>query len=522
MKKLIITIPLCIIAAGLLVTGCKKSEIDNNYYDPNGSVTASIPSLYSGLLFNERVLPRYWGLFTFQIPVMGKYSQTAGFSLGNKMYEQPGNYTKDRWDYFYTTTIARYREIEKYYNNLTIDADKTGFQLFLETARIFVYDQTAQMVDLWGDIPFSTAGQLNTTGNIILASYDKGSDIYSKILTDLKRISDYLASVKTDPSYQSQLTTFDYMNKGSITKWRKYCNSLILRLAMRISYKDEATAQSLVQTILGNPTQYPLVDTYTESITIQPADYKSSLTSEHEIRNGFDVLPYAPGKMVDDIMAPANDPRLPIYFSTNKNGEYRGVPNTWTATRVEDSVQSKYLSRWDSTTFSENNLFPGIVFTAAEANFLKAEAYERWGGGNAKDAYETGVKQSILFYWAVNNNSMKGDKNVYGVKEPMPTDAAIAAYLLKPIVAYGTNNLEKIATQKWIDFGVVMANQAWAEYRRTKLPVLNFPADVSSVLSPNPPNRLLYPATEVSLNATNYAAVKASDNTTTKVFWDVK
>ncbi|WP_207514512.1 SusD/RagB family nutrient-binding outer membrane lipoprotein [Longitalea luteola] len=521
MKKLIIA-PFFIIAAGLLGTGCKKSEIESNYYDPNGSVTATVPSLYSGLLFNERVMPKYWGLYTLQIPVIGTYSQTNGYNLANKVYEQPVNYTKDRWDYFYTNTIARYREIEKYYGNLTSDADKAGYLMFMETARIFVYDQTAQMVDMWGDIPFSTAGQLNTTGNIILASYDKGEEIYTKILTDLKRISDYLSTLTPDPYYQNQLNSVDYMNKGSLIKWRKYCNSLILRLAMRISYKNEATAKAMIQEILGNATKYPVINNYTESITITPSSTTSKLTAEKDIREGFAVNPFAPGKMVNDIMDPADDPRLPIYFSTNKNGEYRGVPNTWNATRVQDSVRSNYFSRWDSTTFSENNVFPGIVFTAAEAYFLKAEAYERWGGGTAKTAYDEGVKQSVLFYWSVNNSSkVKGDAT-YGRKEDRPTDLAIATYLLHPLVAYGTNNLEKIATQKWIDFGVIQAHQAWAEYRRTKFPVLNFPNDVSSVLAPQPPNRFLYPGTESTLNAANYAAVKSMDNISTKVFWDVK
>jgi hypothetical protein len=522
MKKLIIAIPLLIVATGALVTGCKKSEIDNSYYDPNGTATATVPSLFSAILFNERVMPKYWELYTYRIPVMGTYTQTNGQNLTNKVYEQPVNYTKDRWDYYYTTTIARYRELEKYYGNLTTDADKTGYQLFLETARIFVYDQTAQMVDLWGDIPFSTAGQLNTTGNIILASYDKGADIYSKILTDLKRISDYLASVNPDPYYQNQFNSFDFMNKGSLTKWRKYCNSLILRLAMRISYKDEATAKSTIQAILGNSTKYPVVNDYTESITIQPSATTSPLTAQDDIRNGFGVNPYAPGKMVDEIMAPANDPRLPIYFTPNKNGEYHGVPITWNTSRVNDSARNNYFSRWDSTTFTENDVFPGILITAAEVLFIKAEAFERWGGGTAKTAYEDGIKQSTLFYWYVNNNSkQKGDFR-YGDKEPMPTDLAIATYLANPLVAYGTNNLEKIATQKWIDFGVIQANQAWAEYRRTKLPKLNFPTDPSSVLSPNPPNRLLYPGTEASLNAANYETVKSSDNISTKVFWDVK
>jgi hypothetical protein len=517
MKKLIIVVPLLIIASGVLITGCKKSEFDSNYLDPDQSVNATIPTLYAGLLYNEKVMPRYWNLYTFQIPVMGTYSQTAGYSQGNKVYEQPINYTQTRWEYFYTTTMARYREIEKYYGKLSTDADKSGYQLFLETGRIFMYDQAAQMVDLWGDIPFSTAGQLNTTGGIVLASYDKASDIYTNILTDLKRISDYLSTASPDAFYLTQFTKYDYLNKGSITQWRKYANSLMLRLAMRISYKDESTAKALVQTILGNSTKYPLVDAASESIKIQPPSTTSNLTVLKDIRTGFEINPFAPGKMVEDIMAPANDPRLPIYFTANKNGEYHGVPNTWNVTRVADSTTKNYFSRWDSTTFTENNLFPGIVITAAEVSFLKAEAYERWGGGTAKTAYETGVKQSIQFYVGVNNASDYG-----GNKDAMPSDAAIATYLANPLVAYGTNNLAKIATQKWIDFGVMQANQAWAEWRRTKFPTLTFPTDASSVLSPNPPNRLLYPGTEASLNATNYAAVKSSDVITTKVFWDVK
>jgi hypothetical protein len=517
MKKLIIVVPLLIIATGVLITGCKKADFDDNYLDPDQSVTATIPTLYAGLLYNEKVMPRYWNLYTFQIPVMGTYSQTAGYTQSNKVYEQPINYTQTRWEYFYTTTMARYREIEKYYNKLTTDADKNGYQLFLETGRIFMYDQAAQIVDLWGDVPFSTAGQLNTTGTIVLASYDKASDIYTNILTDLKRISDYLSTVSPDAFYQTQLTTYDYLNKGSLTQWRKYANSLMLRLAMRISYKDESAAKSLVQTILGNPTKYPLIDAASESIKFQPSSPTSNLTVVRDMRTGFEVNPFAPGKMVDSIMAPANDPRLPIYFTANKKGEYHGVPNTWNATRVADSTTKNYFSRWDSTTFSENNLFPGIVISAAEVSFLKAEAYERWGGGTAKTAYETGVKQSIQFYVSVNNASDFG-----GAKETMPSDAAIATYLANPIVAYGTNNLAKIATQKWIDFGVMQANQAWAEWRRTKFPTLTFPTDASSILSPNPPNRLLYPGTEASLNATNYAAVKSSDVITTKVFWDVK
>ena len=516
MKKLLITTSLLMAGVSLLITGCKKSDFDNNYYNPEASVTASVPALYTGLFNNDRVIPRYWNLYTFLIPMMGTYSQTSGYTNGNKIYEQAVNYTQDRWNAYYTGTVAQYREIEKYYNTLS-DADKAGYQPFLETARIFYYDQTAQMVDMWGDIPFTTAGQLNATGSITLAKYDKGQDIYDFILTDLKRIADYLATANPDAFYLNQLQKYDFVNGGSIAKWRKYANSLRLRLAMRISYAEEAKAKSIAQEILSNSTQYPVIESNNDNIKI---DVTGSLVSTgNDVRNGFGVNPFAPGYMVDSIMAPANDPRLPVLFTANVRGEYHGVPNTWTAARVTDSSTAGYFSRYDSTTFTENNNLPGIIMTAAEVSFDKAEAFERWGGGDAKTAYETGIRQSIQFYYYVNSISP------YTGHLSMPSDAEINAYLNDPLIAYGANqqqNLEKIATQKWIDLGILQANQAWAEWRRTKLPHLNFPTDPSSTLSPNVPNRLLYPSTERILNAANYDAVKAQDNVTNKVFWDVK
>jgi hypothetical protein len=517
MKKLLINTSLFLLGVVTLATGCKKSTFDENYYNPEAAVKANLPSLYSGLFYNERVLPRYWNLYTFQIPMMGTYSQTSGYTNTNKVYEQAVNYTQDRWNAYYTGTMSQYREIEKYYNNLTSDADKNGYKLFLETSRIFFYDQTAQMVDMWGDIPFTEAGQLNASGALVSPKYDKGADIYAFILQDLKRISDYLATSTVDQFYQGQLTKYDYVNGGSITKWRKYANSLRLRLAMRTSFVNEAASKTIIQEILSNATTYPVIETVAENVQIKVTG--NLVTTGNDIREGFGVNPFAPGKMVDEIMVPSGDVRLPVLFTANKNGEYHGVPNTWNGSRVQDSVRNNYFSRWDSTTFTENKMFPGIIMTAAEVSFIKAEAFERWGGGDAEAAYKDGIKKSIQYFHDINALSN------FGTPTPRPTDAQINAFLANPLVAYtGTQQqkLEKIATQKWIDLGIMQANQAWAEWRRTKLPVLNFPTDPSSTLSPNVPTRLLYPSTERILNATNYAAVKGDDVVSKKVFWDVK
>ncbi len=503
-----------------LSASCKKSDFDNNFYNPEKAVTADIPRLYAGLFSHEKVMPRYWNLYTFHIPVLGTYSQTSGYTQTKGIYEQPTNYTANRWDYFYTHDIAIFREMEKYYAALTDEEQKQGLNLFMQTSKIFLYDQATQFVDMWGDIPFSKAGSLNLNGSMSLPAYDKQADIYSQALTDLKAISDYLTSVTPNSFYSNQFKAYDYVNGGSIEKWRKYCNSLLLRLAMRISYKDEATAKSLIQTILTNPTAYPVIETNADNALIQANSTTSSLlpADKNEVRNGFGVNPFAPGKMVNDWMLPTNDPRLPVYFTKNASATYNGISNTLTSTQVEQGVTANIFSRWDSTTFTENYMLPGILITAAEVNFIKAEAFERWGGGTPKTAYDNGIRQSIAFWYSVNNNSAY----VSGVKETAPTESAITQYLSHPLIVYGTNNLQKIGTQKWIDFNIAQANQAWAEWRRTKFPILSFPADGNSTISPNPPTRLLYPSSERDLNLINYQAVSSTDNITTKIFWDVK
>ncbi|MBK7100159.1 MAG: SusD/RagB family nutrient-binding outer membrane lipoprotein [Sphingobacteriales bacterium] len=308
MKKHILLYTLILLIFSVF-SSCKKSVIDDNFYNPEKAVTADVPRLYAGIFAHEKVMPRYWNLYTFHIPVLGTYSQTSGYTNGKGVYEQPTNYTGTRWDYFFTHDIAIYRELEKYYNKLQSDAEKEGYKLFLETARIFLYDQATQIVDLFGDIPFTKSGGLNAEGKIILPSYDKQSELYGSALTELKRISDYLATISPSSFYGNQLKAYDYVNGGDLIKWRKYCNSLILRLAMRTSFKDENASKTLIQTILGNPSTYPIINTSSESAVIQANSLTSSLlpSDKNEVRNGFGVNPFAPGKMVNDIMLPSND-----------------------------------------------------------------------------------------------------------------------------------------------------------------------------------------------------------------------
>lgn len=518
MKKQIIILSLLAATVAGSMTGCKKSSFDERYNNPEKTTNATIDGLFTGLQKNRRILPNYYNMFTFVMPEMAKYAGTAGFVVGNKMYVPSLNYDGDRWADFYTSPgdkwvapIANYREMEKLYSAMSGE-EAAGYKLLMDCGKVILFDQATQMVDLWGDIPFSKAGSLNTSGVISLASYDSQEAIYDSALTNLQAISESLASNTYTDFYKSKLAKQDMFLKGSIDGWRRYTNSLLLRLAMRISYKDEATAKTIVTKLLSDPTKYPLVETFDQNVAV-PAT--SDMLSS-DLAAGIATTP-APDYMINTLMVPSADPRLRVLFTKNVRGEYKGLPVGWSASAQNDSIANNAISRFDSTTFIRNDYFPGIVITAAETNFNIAEAYVRWGVGSI-DAYEKGIRASISYYYKINSLSK------YGSAATAATETEITTFLNSSLVKLGTDvndNLEKIATQKWADLGIMLAPQAWAEVRRTGYPKLTFPTDASTATT-QPPMRLLYPDSEKSLNAANYSAVASKDQLTTKLFWDVK
>jgi hypothetical protein len=441
------------------------------------------------------------------------------------MYEQPASYAQDRWEDFYTAPgsdknwsapISSYREIEKAYNALTSDADKEGYLLFVQTARVFLYDQATQMVDLWGDIPFTEAGSLNATGALKMAVFDEGKAVYDSAITNLMSISNWLAKVQPEPFYLTKLVKQDILFKGDLLKWRRYCNSLLLRLAMRKSYVDEANSKALVQELLGNPTLYPLIENYQDNAQIETGGSNLVIDLTASFNDGHQ---YAPGYMIDSLLKPTGDPRLRILYTKNAAGQYHGLPTSLTGAQQTAEIGANLVSLIDSTTFVENKKFPGIILTSAETWFLKAEALERWpgvGNGSAKSAYEKGIRESISYYYKIHNLSE------YGTKQTAATEAEITLLLANPKVAYGTvaeDNLNKIGLQKWVAFGIMQNAQSWAEMRRSGYPKLTFPADPGISAVPSPAYRLTYPASERSLNAENYAKVADKDLPYSKIFW---
>ena len=310
--------------------------------------------------------------------------------------------------------------------------------------------------------------------------------------------------------------------------WRRYANSIRLRLLMRMSFVDEATAKTAVNAMLANPSSYPLIDggnsgSYSPAssdVLLQPlTNYANSPLNAFTESDSY----FAPDYMLNKAMLPANDPRIPVVFdkygkTVNNvfvpNATYQAMPITFTAEQQANDYTS--YSVIDSATFLNNLKLPGIVITAPEVNLLKAEAFERWGSTtDAQTAYNTALQQSVSFYYYLNG--------LGGGTVAQPDAATITAFLNNSNVAYTGSTDQKLAliwVQKWVHFGILQSDEAWSEYRRTKFPQLTFVTQTLSGYT-TPPTRLIYPSVETAYNS-NYSTVKAKDTRTTKIFWDVR
>ncbi|TBO42351.1 SusD/RagB family nutrient-binding outer membrane lipoprotein [Pedobacter kyonggii] len=528
MKKLIIKASFLVLSLTVAV-GCKK-DIDDKFNNPENVLDPNLPGLFTGMLNNDRVAAKYWNVRTFLSQMPGVYAQTTYIANGNTVYQQSDSYSQQYWDDFYgpggngSGSVALYRAMERKFNSLS-STDQTAQRVILQAAKVVLIEQAAKMVDLWGDIPYSEAGGLTTNDLIKNPKYDEQKALYTSFIADLASAGTYFKTATSTAAFAKA----DILLKGDVNKWTRYANSLRLRLLMRISKTDEATAKTAVLQMLGDQTNFPLVDggnvgTYNPSVSdilLQPLTNSSSDLHDAFFEGSW----YATDYMLNTVLVPANDPRIPVLYEKFgrtvggkfvQNTTYRAMPITFTTAQQESSFADYAVL--DSGTFVFNQKLPGILITASEVNLLKAEAFERWGSTtDAKTAYDIALRQSVAFYYHLNSIN----QGVY-VKETFPSATTIDTWVNTSTAAYtgaSTDKLTKIYTQKWVHFGVLQSTEAWSEYRRTGFPVLTFPTNGKQAGYETPPTRLIYPAKEKTLNSANYQAVVAKDTRKTKIFW---
>ncbi len=472
MKRIIIALAF---APLLFVTACKR-DITSVNVDPKNPQTApatafisngqkSLADAMTSTNVNDnifRLVVQYWQETT--------YTDESNFDLNTRQIP------RQLWNYLYRDVIRDLREGKK-----LIPAQIQGTTTqknALAIAEITEIYAWYYLVTTFGDIPYSQSLDVNTPQ----PKYDNQQTVFNDLLT---RLDAALATITTSGS---SIGDADLIYGGDMAKWKKFANSLKLKMGMTIADADNAKAKTTVEAAVA-------AGVFTSNADNAVFQYQSAPPNTNPV--WVDLVQsgrkdFVAASTIVNRMTALNDPRRDDYFTTDAVGGYSGGTPGASSNYSTFSKPALSLQAPDA---------PATLLSYSEVEFFLAEAKERGYNvpGTAVSHYNAAVTASILEWGG--------------------TNAEATAYLLQPGVLYMSANWKQlIGEQKWI----ALYNRGWdewIEWRRLDQPMLVKPPTAISVI----PLRLTYPVPEQNLNTTNYNAAATAvggDAVTTKLFWD--
>jgi hypothetical protein len=463
----------------LSVTSC-KNELVNTNSNPNASPNAQPDYLLTAAIKNTA--DTYWGtsnnmdasLLFVQYWAKIQYTDPDRYIYTNNSFQ-------DLWTVGYSKSIVNLNQIIKQSDALA-NPNYKGVALVL---RSWVF---TLLTDQYGDVPYTQASNID---QYLTPVYDAQKDVYFALLDDLKTAQSSLT-----PSGKAILGDVIYNN--NISLWKKFANSLRLRIALRIADREPEKAKQVLADIQADGSGYISANSEIAQLVYLDSPNQNPISNLFDTRDDYRI-----SKTIVDKLFELKDPRLPIYASPTKDATpqtYVGIPN---GLLVGDASNLGFTKTSKPGTYFLAPHAPAVIISYAEVLFDRAEAAARgFTAENAGDLYNQAVQASL---------------KQYGV-----ADTDVATYTASAAVKYDASNFRKsIGNQKWIAlFGQGL--EAFAEWRRLDYPQLQ-PA-VAGALNGKMPLRFIYPGTEQSLNGTNYKAAVARQGTdvlTTKLWFDV-
>jgi hypothetical protein len=382
-------------------------------------------------------------------------------------------------------------------------ADKLNENNYKAISLIYKSWSYSILTDLYGDVPYSQATKA-IEGNF-KPTFDKQKDIYIALLKNLETANALLDDTKALTYSGDLLYNSNALSGGKnpgIQKWKRFCNSLRLRLLLRISKREgEINVKEQITAILANPAANPVFSTNDDEAIFR---YPGTFPFFNPYYNARQV-DWRDGnyytKFFMDRMNVLSDPRRAAWATQVKSGTenvFRGIESGY-PTSLEYAVGNN--SSYSDALKTLPQL--GVMMTLAEVEFIKAELAVKGytTGSTAEKHYESGIEASM---------------RQWGVAMP-------AGFTKQPDILFSTvadKQLEQIMLQKYYAY-LFVDYQSWFEKRRTGYPVLPRGAGIPAENSF--PSRVPYPTYLQSLNPEALAGAVASmggDDSDIKVWWD--
>jgi len=356
--------------------------------------------------------------------------------------------------------------------------------MIIEILTVYAYQH---LVNIFGDIPYTEAMDINN----LLPAYTDAAEIYSDLITRTSAAVSGLAE-----SANAGMGGADLFYGGDVDAWKKFGNSLKIKLGIALADVNPTLAKSTVES--GVSGAFASADD-NAILRYQGSSPNANQMYEEMILSGRHD--FVPANTIVDIMNTLEDPRGDAFFTPIDTSTEAGVVKLAYVGGIygESSPWTQYSHVADRIQLPD---FPGLVFTYDEVLFYLAEAAAR--------GMEVGATADVLY-----NQAITASFDLWGV-------ADADAYIAKPEVAWNADNWkELIGTQSWIAL-YTRGTEAYTQWRRLDFPIFNLAPSISEYSEI--PVRFTYPIGEQTLNPDNYAAAAEAvggDELYTRLFWDV-
>ena len=563
------TVLIIVFGVFLTLSSC-QDQLEDEFYDPEKQTQPSFEMLFTGALQPTEL---------FRLEYGPGYHQSRAFNrlmgLGTFPYAYYNNVPDNSvtaWTGWSGTTLRETQFNKTYVDfnknipviNLMLNSlpedERADYEIYVYCINIVKAYMFQRLTDIYDDVPFSEAN--GAYQNKFWAKYDTQEYIYNSLLTELKEIETALAGLSLNSSLaHEKFKVHDILNDGDVLKWRKFANSMRLRMAMRMSVVDPATSKEIIGDIISN--SLPIVSEAEDFIGMAETDYAHVMEyywprAMSEMWYNFhaprffvrDIFGYkGPGTPEDQI-----DPRLYTVFQPNTFGDYVGC-DAWGPdqfTNIESDMQElgydesrintakdwnyddhlePYFSFYNKMTYFNYDMeYP--AFTATESHLLLAEAAVRFpdiaGSIDPVEEYRKAISLSIDWYYETNKNNSFDETTspaippniIDGSQPSKPATTLIEAFLDNKSSYFANLNsddkIKEVFYQKIVHLNILNYWEIWSETRRLQKEY--------GILAPISKKwvwmeRFYYPSSEETTNPDNFAAVAYKNDHDTPVWW---
>jgi len=427
---------------------------------------------------NLRLWSQYWAQTT--------YPDESNYELVER------NVNGRAWNTLYATVIRDVKEARTIIeaDPIMVAEEKQVQSAIMEVVEVLTFHV---LVDIFGDIPYTEALNINADAT---PAYDKDLSIYMDLINRLDAAINNLSGANS-------LGDYDLIYGGDTESWKKFANSLKLRMGIRVADYNNDLGKRMAEEATASGVFTSSSDDF--EVAYQDTPPNTNPLWESLIQSGRSD--FVAANTLVDVMNTLNDPRKYIYFKDNMTEQVIMGTDTTEVVALIGGIYgdaNAYAGNSHPGAILEDPTFTGTIMDFTEVSFLLADAVERGYnvGGTAEEHYNAGITSSIL---------------EWGGSQSEADD-----YLAQADVAYSSASgtwKEKIAMQKWL----AMYNrgfEGWSTYRMYDAPTMNVAAGAGTT----PPYRYTYPITEFSLNGDNVQAAASSmggDDLFSRIFWDM-